>query len=428
MKDKSVVLRLLSLCLISLLLILSLFHTSYSENIVIAPLKQIKNGISVQNVTCAGDLILVFKISDGSPACVTNATADMLFVRQSHTQISEINVFVKYKILSWHDVPEKYNDNIVRMIWVDTDSDPVQVAMKSHEKPEGYAALFLWKFTWDLYSNSKDRCIDPITNEYTNFMCPWLDNGIADMKQKIFLWFTEYKHAGGKLDYLIMDDEFSFSNWSLNEKSGWYNAIAEDPRFGTLIPRIHQTSFDLVMNRPHTNHPAYLQWNAIQDEMLVDARNEAIFKPIQELYPDVKATNYDDYFVLKDVVVPEKNGHKQYYFTNFGTHNSKAFYGDLGQYEKMIGGNSSQVLEWELSVFDAIKKSSDIPNMMWVSYFSYGKNDLNQQDYETLMLYLICNTGEPLLFWNPNATDEDNQIMDGIVSKVNDENYCKRYM
>ena len=76
-----------------------------------------------------------------------------------------------------------------------------------------------------------------------------------------------------------------------------------------------------------------------------------------------------------------------------------------------------------MEAFDAVKQSSDIPNMVWIPYFSYAKNDLNKADYEKMVLYLICQTEEPLLFWNPKASDSDNKLVYDLILKVNDEKY-----
>jgi plastocyanin/predicted secreted protein len=59
------------------------------SQITLAPLKQIKSGVSVDNVHCDVDLVLVIKTEDGSPACVKSDTATKLFARgwaQSTTQ------------------------------------------------------------------------------------------------------------------------------------------------------------------------------------------------------------------------------------------------------------------------------------------------------------------------------------------------------
>ena len=45
------------------------------------PLHQIKMGISPQHVQCKADLELIFKSTDGSPACVSIFTKDKLVYR-----------------------------------------------------------------------------------------------------------------------------------------------------------------------------------------------------------------------------------------------------------------------------------------------------------------------------------------------------------
>ena len=403
--------------------------SAYSEDGFPAPVKQVRNGIWLQDIECNSDLNLIFKKSDNSPACVKSSTAEILILRDTHTKQIQNQITrtsdTEYRIFSWHDVPEEQEDYIIRMLWINAESDPEKIAKKSNETPDGYAAIFLWKFTKELYSNPNDRCIDPNTNEYTEFQCPWLDNGIISIKERTVEWFSKYKDAGGQLDYLILDDESNFGNWALQTKSGWADAIESDPRFVTLIPKINQTSLDLIMDRPHINHPAYLQWNAVQHQILVDARNTAIFEPVRELYPNIKASNYKDYVVDMNLVVPEKNGHKQHYFSNFGTHNAKPFYGDIRRYGDKIGHESSTVLQWQMDTFTAVKQSSDIPTMAWIPHFSYAKNDLNEEDYEKMLIYLMCQTEEPLLFWNSQASDPDHMLVYDIILKVNNENYCR---
>jgi len=48
---------------------------------LVSPLKQIQSGIEPTNVQCKSELVLVFKNSDKSPACVTQTTASKLVER-----------------------------------------------------------------------------------------------------------------------------------------------------------------------------------------------------------------------------------------------------------------------------------------------------------------------------------------------------------
>lgn len=52
-----------------------------TSQIILAPLKQIKSGISVDNIHCDANLVLVIKTEDSSPACVKSDTATKLFAR-----------------------------------------------------------------------------------------------------------------------------------------------------------------------------------------------------------------------------------------------------------------------------------------------------------------------------------------------------------
>ena len=50
-------------------------------NLTLAPLKQIANGVYLENITCKENMLIVFKNTDNSPACVKPATVDKLIER-----------------------------------------------------------------------------------------------------------------------------------------------------------------------------------------------------------------------------------------------------------------------------------------------------------------------------------------------------------
>lgn len=66
---------------IFLTIFISSFSYSFAEQILPTPLHQIKKGISPQDVHCKANLELVFKSTDGSPACVNIFTKDKLIHR-----------------------------------------------------------------------------------------------------------------------------------------------------------------------------------------------------------------------------------------------------------------------------------------------------------------------------------------------------------
>lgn len=66
---------------LSLTLIISSLNYVFAEDLLGTPLQQIKKGISPQDVKCKTGLELIFKATDGSPACVTIFTKDKLVSR-----------------------------------------------------------------------------------------------------------------------------------------------------------------------------------------------------------------------------------------------------------------------------------------------------------------------------------------------------------
>ena len=52
-----------------------------TQEIVLSPLKQSKNGVSPDLINCKPTLVLIIKNSDGSPACVKSETKAKLFER-----------------------------------------------------------------------------------------------------------------------------------------------------------------------------------------------------------------------------------------------------------------------------------------------------------------------------------------------------------
>ncbi len=67
---------------IFLTIFISSFSYSFAEKILATPLYQIKKGTSPQDVHCKAGLELIFKATDGSPACVTIFTKDKLVARE----------------------------------------------------------------------------------------------------------------------------------------------------------------------------------------------------------------------------------------------------------------------------------------------------------------------------------------------------------
>lgn len=62
---------------------------------ILSPLKQFQSGIAPKDVKCNSDFELIFKVSDGSPACVTSLTGQKLVERGWATHSSETSEIMK---------------------------------------------------------------------------------------------------------------------------------------------------------------------------------------------------------------------------------------------------------------------------------------------------------------------------------------------
>jgi hypothetical protein len=69
-----------------------------------SPVKQFKNGIPLPNISCKSGLVLVFKISDGSPACMKPQTAEKL-VERGWGVLNEQTVWFEYTPLQCQQTP-----------------------------------------------------------------------------------------------------------------------------------------------------------------------------------------------------------------------------------------------------------------------------------------------------------------------------------
>jgi len=85
-----------------------------------SPLKQFKNYIPLPNIFCKSGLVLVFKISDGSPACMKSETAQKL-VERGWGVLNEQTVWFEYnpiacQLTPWGNFLPKWYANMTMII------------------------------------------------------------------------------------------------------------------------------------------------------------------------------------------------------------------------------------------------------------------------------------------------------------------------
>lgn len=154
--------------------------------------------------------------------------------------------------------------------------------------------------------------VDPV-DYYGNpaeFFTIWSDLWEQQIYQKYDDWFGRLKAAGGQLDAVILDIECkSFSFWSLSQvqsrfatptgRTVW-QAMKEDPRWGAVEAELKAyglttAQLNNIGNWVSTGAEAQI-WNAVMERRRADYINRGIFDAIRKHFPDVRMSNYGNYY------------------------------------------------------------------------------------------------------------------------------------
>ncbi len=335
---------------------------------------------------------------------------------------------------AWSKPPDDCAE-ITPMIWVRRDSDPRELAAQSRQRPSGRAALFIWDLERDLLSNPADVC-RTADGQPTEYLGVWPDHGIATVRERVQKFFTAFQAAGGRCDYLILDYEGGYSNWHMRrQRAERLAAIAADPRSAELCRKM---GTDELARIADLGTGLYLQWNALAGELKDRAVDAAVFDPVRNLYPQVKCSNYGSYIMTRENAVPDLNGHLQWSISHCGTHQSKAFYGHIGQLarrklagDRPYGDGPFDVLRWQLNTMRAIMRSSDDPFQPWISHKNFAQSRFRDNDYYTELIYHLALSGaEDFLYWNPGMwrqdqkpeefrTDKHDRLVNSLLAELN---------
>ena len=308
------------------------------------------------------------------------------------------------RALAWHRVSES-SRFITTMIWVTPETDPRRVAEMSRSKPTGQAALIAHRLMADIFWHPKDKCQTP-DGRLTSFRSPWPKHGSERVKKRVLDFMTAYANAGGRLDVFVLDFEQNLSNWALTPEH--LKAIESDPRSERLKARLGFDDFSTVKKFRQSDD--YLRWNAVLHEHVCRVLNQAVFNPVKQLYPQSKSNNYGSYRLTPANVVPDSNGHRQYRLAHCGTHGTASFYGRISHLagrkldgRRPYGRSPFAVLRWHLNAVRAIRRSSDVPFMPWISHKYYKPSALRDNPYYEELIYHLALSGvDGFLYWNPH--------------------------
>jgi hypothetical protein len=201
------------------------------------------------------------------------------------------------RAVSWHEPPADV-EHIMRMFWVTPNTTPLEAARATQKMPEGKATLFLWHVDGKVLQHPQDR-VRLADGRLTNIRGVWFDHGIDERRMHFERFFQAFHHAGGRLDWLVLDMESNRSMWTYaaDTRAEHIQAVLDDPRASRVIADlayhgIENPTGELIANwggtRPRWNFgddltekfneakAPYVIWNSLAHRMIVESPPTAI--------------------------------------------------------------------------------------------------------------------------------------------------------
>jgi hypothetical protein len=350
------------------------------------------------------------------------------------------------------DSPVQNVSNIIPMCWVATYSDPPKfyqitdingIAAHLNSMPQGKRCLAIWNTHVDIVNNPADQLKDSVTQQVKGYIDTmgtfhaypniWWENGANYIYQIHDNFFRALASVNAPLDIVVMDFEFSISNWMLeNTVNSYllntaqkdsvlidlYEAIMSDSRFSAVQAALGFSDLMCVKNW-WLNDSCYLKFNSYWQQKRTEYLNHAIVNPLYQYYPTAKISNFQDVHYSKKYPVPDIYGHRGYLWgmgAHTGTHQAGAYYGALAQ---ITGPRPpAGVFSFPFSAFNALlyetnsmkstKKSHPAPLIGWIAFPTYQNAFLNPPvAYENSsyffenIFHLLLSGSEDILYWNP---------------------------
>ena len=347
-------------------------------------------------------------------------------------------------------------DNIVPFYWLrlsdlsDPNSAVIKAKAATDSMPEGHRVLFSWDLHREMSYHPSDALKDSLgkivgytdkENRFIPYHGIWWDHGVEVIQRRFDDFFRRYSAIGGRVDVVVLDFEEGFSNWHLENKAkreyggateAYFLAIQNDPRFSSVSQELGFSDLRTVLH--WYSNENYLKWNALMSDRVAAYINKAVYEPIKKYFPNVKMTNYGNYYHSMSYPVPDRNGHPTYKYGNgnhVGTHQSRSLYGWLGNVRnlRLDGTNkydatSFNAFRHDVNKIRAMKLSSNVPIYAWVSNKEFGESLLNSSDlYQELIFHIGLTGVEGFLFWNPTetstpATSKSNELLSDCLKQM----------
>jgi hypothetical protein len=345
-----------------------------------------------------------------------------------------------------------------------------------------------------------DKCYIDNTNTTTendgfvDFASPWVENGKNRLVNKFGQWISEFHSIGGSFDYIADDTEEGggFSIWGITESfpgnnigDVWMRAIINDPRFndesiqpglGSLSQQLQYDPTKPILNTGGTRgqfHPeigpvgsvapgyfGYTRWSKVLLRLFYKYHKEGIYNTAKQYFPNIKYSNYNNYYIPDNDVAYDFNAHSQPgdEIGNSGDiANSYSSYGTAGQiltnmnvdptdptrliylgssstrYGTLSGDVGFKALILEQNTARTIKRNSDAEFHPWISHKSFTEGTLqrffNNNYWDENVYHLCMLVPEVIMYWNPSDTSgtqgnvtkdaAEDTLLNNILQEVN---------
>jgi len=295
-------------------------------------------------------------------------------------------------------------------------------AAQSRTAPPGQAALLLNGALGSLMSDPLD-CCQTASGTLTSYVSPWLDHGVADVQAQASNFFAD----GGRADYIVDDYEGNLSYWGLSIAN--IQAIQADPRSVTLTQTLGPTIFtDLLAGKAS----ALYAWDDAMERVISNAINAAEFNIAAQYFPNARMSNYDNFIMTPQYVVPDASNWWQYNSSIAGNRQAPAFYGGIAPNlanailpgtQTPYGSSAFAALRLVTNTMRAAALSSPIPIDPWIAGAGYLGSAITGAYYQEAIYHEALAGAESFLYWNPApvASDAQNALVDQTVTTLNQE-------
>eukprot|EP01052_Picozoa_sp_SAG31_P025568 SAG31_NODE_2248_length_6093_cov_4.382716_6_plen_486_part_00 len=185
------------------------------------------------------------------------------------------------------------------------------------QQPAGQHALLDWGVSRSIQTHPDDNLLTPAESvlcRNTNFSGLWWDAGARLVAEQYLDFFTQFQAQAGHIDELVLDPELWMYTWVISTNAPWnglpdcvtarYRSIQRDTRFASVQAELLRRGFVPVggLASPNWLHASLVLdidnetltrnmniFNALVLEITCSYFNNATFKPLRSLYPQVRS-------------------------------------------------------------------------------------------------------------------------------------------